>query len=166
MLADVAVPAWAAWIIAAGLVASAIAALAGGGKLLLSLARFATALDEALPVLLDIAHNYSDEHGGEALTAELAGLARNQGFAAENQRMIARTLDVHSAKLDAGLAKLDELHTYSHTMRHDLIGDVGALAATMGTATTIVDALVATAAELRQVREALERHDERADGET
>jgi hypothetical protein len=162
VLADVAVPTWAAWTAGITAVCTAVAAVAGGARVVLSFIRWIVAIDESLPVLVDLARNYSDEHGGEALTAELAGLARNQGLVAENQGLIATKLDVHSAKLDAGLAKLDELHAYSHAMKHDIIGDVGVLAATMGTTVTIVDALQHTADELRAVREALQQHDEDA----
>ena len=49
------------------------------------------------------------------------------------------------------------MHNYSHSMKHDIIGDVGKLSLAMGTATTIVDALVKTTDEIRATREALER---------
>lgn len=152
MVADVAVPTWAAWTVGVTAVCTAIAALAGGGRIVLSVVRWVAAVEEAIPVLLDLARNYGDEHGGEALTAELAGLAR---MSAENQRLMNAKLDAHAAKLDAQTAKLDELHTYSHAMKHDIIGDVGVLAAAFGSTKTIVEAIAEAANELKAVRQAL-----------
>lgn len=158
MVADVAVPAWGAWLAGVTAVCAALLALAGvWSKVVRPLLTFGATIETYFPAMIAIAKAYADERGGEALTAELTGLAVNQGSIAANQELLV-------AKLDAVTAKLDELHAYSHQMRHDIIGDVAALGMVVGTSSTIVDALVQTAEQLKAVRAALEHHDDVAGG--
>lgn len=142
---------WAIWFtFIAGACGALLAVVAVWRTIARPALRFAAAIEQALPTLLALARDYSDDKGGQVLTAELTALATGQGAIAETQRQTVEKLErIHRT--------LEDLHNYSHSMKHDIIGDVGKLSLAMGTATTIVDALVKTTDEIRATREALER---------
>lgn len=154
MLAEVSIPTWAAWT--GGVTAACtmlLAVVTVGRTVVRPFIKFAATLDETLPVMVEIAHNYADTSGrGEVLTAELSTLATGQGAIAETQRQTV-------AKLEQVIAKLNDLHDYSHRMRHDIIGDVGKLGLAIGTTATIADVLSRTAEQLQSINEALDRLD-------
>lgn len=149
LFAEVDISRGSAWLILIGGVCSAVVSVAAfWRKVLRPLAAFTATVDAYFPVMVSIAKHYTDNQGGDTLAGELSALTSNQETIAENQQLIANRLEDLNVKLD-------ELHVYSHSMRHDIIGDVARLSVTLGTTGTLVDALVAVATELRLVNRQL-----------
>jgi hypothetical protein len=144
--------AWIAWVGGTATVLGLVLTVNQIIKTILRpLVRWIAALEKFFPVMLDIAEKYAaPEGGGEVLSKELHALAQGQSAIASAQ--VATV-----TKLDEVRVKLDELHDYSHTMRHDIIGDVATLGIALDGASTVADALLATVSELKQVKQILAR---------
>jgi methyl-accepting chemotaxis protein len=104
------------WLAVLGIVAfiasSFVAIAAVAKKVVQPMLRVGVVVERAVPVLLSIAQKFTDDDGGERLSAELAGLVESQERAAENQVAIVNRIDEQAGRMDTfdeRLAEIDRL---------------------------------------------------------
>lgn len=147
---------WAAWLVAAGALATAGLAIAQfWRKVLHPMLRVGAVIEESFPVWVSIAKQYSDNTGQETLSREIGGLAANQQTATA-------ILQSHGAKLDTVTAqnellgtRVQELDVKLGETRHAIIGVDAALTGADGASMTVIEKLIDTSRELVTVNEQL-----------